>query len=431
MTVAQRSTTTLRILAVDDEEPILQSYRQILDSSGKTNPSSDSLNDLAAELFGSATAEELPEFFPIELVCCNQSQQALELIRQAQERQESFAVVFLDMRMPPGNDGIWLAENIRRLDPAMQIVVVTGYSDTAPSQIRRRVPPADKLFYLQKPFHHHELHQFAIALGTKWLADSALRQYQQNLENLVTQRTRELETALAQAQAASVAKSQFLANMSHEIRTPMNAIIGFTDVLLEEPLSGPHRQYVEAISTAGHNLLSVINDILDFSKIEAGKMEVRIVPASLRDILNAVQTVIEPLAMDKKLSLQVAVQPGVPETIPTDPQRLQQCLINLLGNAVKFTAKGQIFLRVLRDRRENQDWLSFQVEDTGVGIAPDKLAMVFEAFMQADNSHSRQYGGTGLGLTITKRLVELLNGTLSVNSTPGVGSVFTICLPMA
>ena len=431
MAVAQRSTTTLRILAVDDEEPILQSYRQIFDGSGKTNPSSDSLNDLAVELFGSSPAEEHLASFPIELVCCNQSQQALDLIHQAQARQEPFAVVFLDMRMPPGNDGIWLAENIRRLDPAMQIVIVTGYSDTAPAQIRRRVPPTDKLFYLQKPFHHHELHQFAIALGTKWLADSALRQYQQNLENRVTQRTGQLEKALAQAESACVAKSQFLANMSHEIRTPMNAIIGFTDVLLEEPLSGPHRQYVEAISTAGRNLLSVINDILDFSKIEAGKMEVRIEPVSLRDILNAVQTVIKPLAMNKILSLHMAVQPGVPETIPTDPQRLQQCLINLLGNAVKFTTKGHIFLRVVRDRRENQDWLGFQVEDTGVGIAPDKLAMIFEAFMQADNSHSRQYGGTGLGLTITKRLVELLNGTLSVNSTPSVGSTFTIRLPMA
>jgi signal transduction histidine kinase len=428
MTVAQLSTTTLRILAVDDEEPILQSYRQILDGSGKTNPSSDSLNHLAAELFGSAFAEELPESFPIELVCCNQSQQAIELIHQAQARQEPFAVVFLDMRMPPGNDGIWLAENIRRLDPAMQIVVVTGYSDTAPAQIRRRVPPADKLFYLQKPFHHHELHQFAIALGTKWLADSALRQYQQNLENLVTQRTRELETAMAEAQAACVAKSQFLANMSHEIRTPMNAIIGFTDVLLEEPLSGPHRQYVDAISTAGHTLLSVINDILDFSKIEAGKMEVRIVPVGVQEILNAVQTVIQPLAKGKKLSLQTAVQPGVPEILHTDPMRLQQCLLNLLGNAVKFTAKGQILLRVLR---ENQDWLCFQVEDTGVGIAPDKQAAIFEAFMQADNSNSRQYGGTGLGLTITKRLAELLNGTLSVSSTPGVGSTFTIRLPIA
>lgn len=430
MTITKQCSKPIRILAVDDEEAILQSYRQILAPSDKPNESAECLHQLAAELFGSSTREEATESFEIDLVCQNQSESALDAIRQAQEEEDPFALVFLDIRMPPGNDGVWLAENIRRLDPAVQIVVVTGYSEATPAQIRHRVPPADKLFYIQKPFHHHELHQFAVALGTKWLADSALRQHQQNLEKLISQRTRELESALAEAKAASVAKSQFLANMSHEIRTPMNAILGFTGILLEEKLTDSHRQYVQAISTAGNNLLSVINDILDFSKIEAGKIEMRINDSSLRDILNSIQTVIQPLAIHKKLSFEISILPGVPETFQTDAARLKQCLINLLGNAVKFTAKGRVLLRIGTERQEDQEWIFFDVEDTGIGIAPDQLTLIFEAFMQADNSSTRSYGGTGLGLTITKRFVEMLNGSLGVRSTPGVGSTFTVRLPM-
>ncbi len=430
MTVLSASTTSLRILAVDDEEPILQSYRNILTPEHDPDCSSDHLHQLAVELFGGSSEDKSPDPYAIDLVCQNQSQTALEAVRQAQEQQNPFAVVFLDIRMPPGNDGVWLAEEIRRLDPAIQIVVVTGYSETTPAQIRRRVPPADKLFYIQKPFHHHELRQFAVALGTKWLADSALRRYHLNLENLVIQRTRALEIALEEAKAASIAKSQFLANMSHEIRTPMNAILGFAGILLEDPLSDSHRQYIQSILTAGQNLLSIINDILDFSKIEAGKLEVHIAPVALHDILHSVQTVIQPLARGKNLLCEISVAPGVPTSFQTDSVRFQQCLINLLGNAVKFTAKGRIILRVGRDRRDQRNFIVFQVEDTGVGIAPDQLTRIFEAFTQVDSSSTRLYGGTGLGLTITRRLVELLGGSISVSSTLGVGSEFSIYLPM-
>lgn len=241
---------------------------------------------------------------------------------------------------------------------------------------------------------------------------------------------RQTQQALQAAETANRAKSDFLANISHEIRTPLNAIVGQAELLLRAPLTPKQQEQVRAVQAAGVRLLSVVNDVLDFAKIEAGRMETRAEPIDLLDTVEQVVALFQTPLRERGLGLRLEFGPGVPRHIRADGQRLQQVLSNLLGNAAKFTQEGGIELH-LKDApaADGAPRLALEVRDTGIGIAADQLERIFEPFSQADGSITRRFGGTGLGLTISRHLAGLMGGSLTVSSEPGLGSSFLFVMP--
>nr|WP_232111692.1 response regulator [Pseudomonas guariconensis] len=260
--------------------------------------------------------------------------------------------------------------------------------------------------------------------------DQATEDVRQNLETIEIQNI-ELDMARKEALEASRIKSEFLANMSHEIRTPLNGILGFTHLLQRSEMTPRQLDYLNTIEKSADNLLGIINEILDFSKIEAGKLVLDSIPFNLRDLIQDTLTILAPAAHAKQLELLSLVYRDTPLSLIGDPLRLKQILTNLVSNAIKFTREGTIVVRaMIEDEQEDSVQLRISVQDTGIGLSPQDVRTLFQAFSQADNSLSRQPGGTGLGLVISKRLIEQMGGEIGVDSTPGEGSQFWISLSL-
>ncbi|HMO62779.1 MAG TPA: ATP-binding protein [Ferruginibacter sp.] len=240
----------------------------------------------------------------------------------------------------------------------------------------------------------------------------------------------QLNQSEKKAREAVAIKENFMANMSHEIRTPLNAILGFTNLLQHKLLDEETRQYIQAIHSSGHNLLSIVNDVLDFSKIEAGMMRLDKAPFNISELVKATATMFKAKAAEKGLQLSLTCSDTIPEMLEGDATRLTQILSNLLGNAIKFTHKGAVHIAVNGSKKTgNSIDINFRVTDTGIGIDPERLPVIFERFRQADDNASRKYGGTGLGLSIVKELISLQKGSITAESAPGKGSTFSFTIP--
>ncbi|WP_241659514.1 PAS domain-containing hybrid sensor histidine kinase/response regulator [Sphingomonas glacialis] len=259
-------------------------------------------------------------------------------------------------------------------------------------------------------------------------ASNAIVEISDSVRDVTDRRLREaaLQQARLDAENASAAKATFLANMSHEIRTPMNAVFGFAELLARMDLTEEQRKYLQLIADSGRAMMRLLNDILDMSKIDSGRMQVAAEPVRLGHKLHVCAQLMEPIARSKGVDLTISLDPALPEYVVGDPLRIRQILLNLIGNAVKFTDHGAISVHA----RARHGVLSIDVEDSGIGIAPDRLDMIFQQFAQADASVARRYGGTGLGLSISAELARLMGGSIDVVSAVGVGTTFTLRIPL-
>ncbi len=424
-----------RILVADDLPSIHDDYRKILAPVASARPQFADFAEFAPPL--SPPVETLAAF---ELECVLQGEPAVAAAAAARANGRPFALAFVDVRMPPGIDGVETARRLRDIDPDIQIVLCTAYSDYSLGDIARRFPDSDGLLILKKPFDPVEVQQLARSLCRKWQVATENATLLAELESRVAHRTEELglakadlEVALRAAQAASRAKSEFLANMSHEIRTPLNAVLGMAELLQSTPLNSVQREFTDTIRTSGDALLSVINEILDFSKIEQGRVELESTPFDIRRSVREAIDIAVPPAAGRTLALRSHVADDVPALVVGDAFRVRQILVNLVANAVKFTERGEVVVTVTRvpgSMPAENERLRLVVRDTGIGIPPERQDRLFQAFSQVDASTTRKYGGTGLGLAITHRLVSILGGQIRVESTPGRGSEFRVELPL-
>ena len=539
-----------RILIVDDNRAIHDDLRKVL--AGETE-SSASLEDDEAIMFGTVAVPTVV----FEIDSAYQGQEALEMVTKANAENRPYALAFVDVRMPPGWDGIETINRLRTVDPGLQTVICTAYSDYSWKDIQRRLGQSDNLLILKKPFDNIEVIQLAHALTMKWLLGRQAGAKMAELDLMVSQRTEQLQSATARiqreleerakaeeafrimvqaspvgivlidsegrcvdangvfemqrgirkediagkkaletgildeatvvslannvdgeevtyeqptrgrrtallwartvsigglphslgfflditerklmeeelrqarttAEEASRVKSAFLANMSHEIRTPMNGVIGFTQLALGTELTEEQEDFLRTVEHSAESLMQIINDILDFSKIEAGRLDLDCKTFSLRQCVeNAVKT-LHASAQQKDLSLDFSFRPDTPDSVVGDPIRVRQVLLNLTGNAVKFTETGSVHVEVAAEAMQDGSLLAeFRVHDTGMGIPIDQQRLIFEPFRQANGSMSRKHGGTGLGLAISTSLVQLMGGRIWLESEPGKGSTFT------
>jgi signal transduction histidine kinase len=436
-----------RVLIIDDNHSIHDDFRKILSPAAAAN---ETFNAAESAVFG--PFPDSVQQVRFEVASAYQGQEGMLLAQKALAAGIPYAMAFVDVRMPPGWDGVKTIEKIWEIDPDIQIVLCTAYSDYSWNDIFEKLGERDGLVILKKPFDAVEAIQLAFAFTEKWRLHRRSALKREELENMVRERTAtvqrtnvELASAnqslleesrrankLALAATAGVkAKSEFLAAMSHEIRTPMNGIIGMNDALLDTELTASQRSYARTVQESAQALLSIVDDILDFSKIEAGKLKLESIDFDLRQTVEGAVTLLAGRAKFKGIKLLWSVDPQMPVSLRGDPNRLRQVLLNLISNAIKFTARGEVAVKLSCRAEVGQMFeLHCAVSDTGIGLSEKSRQKLFQPFTQGDTSITRKFGGTGLGLAICRELVGLMGGTIGVRSAEGEGSTFwfDVCL---
>ncbi len=433
-----------RILVIDDNESIHNDFKKIL--SCENNDRSEQVDDMAAVFLGQENGETTRPRFEVD--SAHQGREGLDLIKRAIQDGDPYMVAFVDMRMPPGWDGFETIQAIWKEHPRLQVVICTAYSDRSWDEIAHNLEYPDQLLILMKPFEPVEVRQIANALSEKWKLAREADQKLRELEDIMRNQGKEMETAQKElagiekklqlssesAEIANRSKAEFFSNMTNEIRNPMSAILGYAEMLREEGdlhKAPPYR--IEAIDTIlrnGNHLMQMINDMLELSSVETGDLQVERTACSPLKVISDVLAIMHIRAGEKELYLVHQFDTALPKSIKTDPCRLRQMLINLIGNAIKYTSEGGISIRISQTEDEcGSTFLNFDVKDSGSGIPEAHVKEIFSPFTIREPKSIRLYGGNGLRMATCLQLAKIMGGGIElVDNTIGRGCTFRLTI---
>ena len=417
-TIDLKTQLNRRILLVDDEPEILDELTTVLSPKQTDETTGRELNSLENRLFGEPVNIKRTQK-SYEVHCCRQGNDAVNAVQQALTNDRPFAVAFLDVRMPPGPDGVRTAEQIRKIDPNLQIVMMTGYSDFDISEIAKRVPPEDKLLYVQKPIHSQEIRQFALALTAKWQSDTLLR-----LQNEYLARVNEKLTEHDHL------KSEFVTTVSHELRTPLTIfknIISNAMAGVMGKIPPKLRHNLEIADEAINRLAAIINDFLDISKLEVGRMKLKPEVLCVQKVISDSTEMLRFVTESKDIRLDVFL-PDEDIYIYADAEKFARVINNIIENATKFVPQKTGHIKVWVEM-DGTDRICISIADNGPGIHGDNKKKVFDKFVQVEKHIGPGKHGTGLGLAICRDLVHLHSGHIWIEDNTGGGAVFKILLP--